>query len=59
MLVKWIMALKSENGNRKINNMAQLDLPKKQKQTHIENRPVVAKGEGDGLREGWVERLAD
>ena len=35
--------------------MAQMNLSTKQKQTHIENRPVVAKGEGEGV--GWTGSL--
>ena len=30
-----------------------MNLPRKQKQTHKENRPVVAKGQAAGVRDGW------
>ena len=32
-----------------------MNLSKKQKDTNIENRPVVAKREGEGV--GWIESL--
>ena len=33
--------------------MAQINVAMKQKQTDIENRPVVAEGEGGGVNQYW------
>ena len=38
--------------------MAQMNLSTKQKQTHIENRLVVAKGEGGRRRKNWKSRIS-
>ena len=38
--------------------MAQMNLSTKQKQTHIENRLVVAKGEGRGGGMDWKFRVS-